>query len=109
MLPKSQRIHTDSDFKKMRTRGRKWQSASFIALSLPAKYAEARFGVIVSSKIGKAVIRKRASRILRAAYAETRSLATGQDLVLIARPYIKHKTSQQIAGEMRRMFKGGRE
>ena len=105
MLPRDQRIHTDVDFKRMRVKGRKWQSPSFIALYLPSNSEKSRLGIIVSAKIGKSVVRKRASRVLRAAYVMVQPQLKQADLVLIARPYIRDKTSKDIKEELEKMIK----
>lgn len=111
MLPRTQRLHTASDFKRLRIKGRKWQSASFIALVLPNRpeVSTSRLGIIVSAKAGKAVVRKRLSRVLRAAFAEAMiSFPQAKlDIVLIARPYLLRKTSQEVAEELRRMLQAG--
>lgn len=108
MLPKAQRIHTDADFRRLRTKGKKWQSPSFIALQLPARTSNSRLGIIVSNKIGKAVVRKRASRVLRAAYAQVLPHIRNLDMVLIARPYVKQKSSREVAKELENMLRRGR-
>ena len=111
MLPRTQRLHTASDFKRLRIKGRKWQSASFIALVLPNRpeVATSRLGIIVSAKAGRAVVRKRLSRVLRAAFAEAMiSFPQAKlDIVLIARPYLLRKTTQEVAEELRRMLQAG--
>lgn len=111
MLPRIQRIHTASDFKRLRLKGRKWQSASFIALTTTSKpdVPASRLGIIVSAKTGRAVVRKRLSRVLRAAFSEaTASFPQSRlDVVLIARPYLRNKTSPEVAEELRRMFQVG--
>lgn len=111
MLPRQQRLHTASDFKRLRNKGRKWQSASFIALTMPSrsKVPASRLGVIVSAKAGKAVVRKRLSRVLRAAFAEatTSFPQVKLDVVLIPRPYLRQKTSREVAEELRRMLRVG--
>jgi ribonuclease P protein component len=104
MLPQTQRLHTAADFRRVRGRGRQWRSLSFLAFVLPA--APARMGVIVSAKIGKAVVRKRAARILRAAYAQIEPELAAKEIVFIARPMIKGKTSTVIVEELRRMSRG---
>jgi ribonuclease P protein component len=103
MLPKQQRLHTAADFRKVRGRGRQWRSVSFLAFIMPARRSPARLGVIVSTKIGKAVKRKRAARILREGYTQIRPHLSDKDIVLIARPMIKGKTSGDINRELRRM------
>lgn len=103
MLPKKQRLHKASDFNKVRRRGRQWRSLSFLAFVSPKSQADARVGVIVSAKIGKAVIRKRAARILRAGYQMQQEQMAQQDMVLIARPMIKNRTSADIDQELAKM------
>lgn len=107
MLPKEQRIHTDADFRRFRTKGKKWVAPSFIALQLPAKYSKPRLGIIVSTKIGKAVVRKRASRVLRAAFQQVEDQIQ-VDMVLIARPFVTRKSSRDVARELRFMLRKGR-
>jgi ribonuclease P protein component len=90
-------------------KGREWRSASFLALVMPVQGTKsdgrARMGMIVSAKIGKAVIRKRASRVLRAAFAQVQPELEGKEVVFIARPVLKHKTSTEVAEELRRMVR----
>lgn len=111
MLPRTQRLHTAADFKRLRLKGKKWQSASFIALILPGnlEVETSRLGVIVSAKAGKAVMRKRLSRVLRAAFAETMSKFPQKklDMVLIPRPYLRTKNSREVAEELERMMRSG--
>jgi ribonuclease P protein component len=59
--------------------------------------------VIVSAKIGKAVVRKRASRVLREGYRLAEADLRGKSMVLIARPMVIGKTSTQVAEELRRL------
>lgn len=103
MLPKEQRLRKAADFRKVRNRGKQWRSPSFLAFVAPAGQPSARVGVIVSAKIGKAVVRKRASRILRSGYAAAASSVGTKDIVLIARPMIKGRTAEQISQELQRM------
>lgn len=105
MLPRSWRLHTAYDFRVVRTRGRRWQSPSFLAFILPsAQLLHPRVGMIVSGKIGSAVCRKRATRVLRASFAQVQAdFPRKLDVVLIARPYIKHKTTPQIARELQQL------
>lgn len=111
MLPRAQRLHTASDFKRLRTKGRKWQSPSFIALTAPTRpeSTSSRLGLIVSAKSGKAVVRKRLSRVLRAAFAEaiSRYPQVKLDVVLIPRPYLRQKSSHEVAKELQRMLEVG--
>lgn len=67
------------------------------AYYIPNDLAENRVGISVSKKIGGAVERNRAKRIIRAAYRlhET-EFPTGMDIVFAARPGIDGKKTQDI-------------
>lgn len=103
MLAKNQRLTRAADFRRTRGRGRQWRSPFFLAFVLPSSKPLPRVGIIVSAKIGKATVRKRAARILRAAYRQTLGQASGFDIVLIARPMIKGRTSVDMEREMKRL------
>ena len=61
-----------------------------------------RFGISVSKKVGGAVKRNRAKRIIRAAYAEVKDeLKTGFLIVVSAKPEIEGMKSPEIVKEMR--------
>ena len=64
-----------------------------------------RFGISVSKKIGGAVCRNRAKRIIRAAYrAHTDKLYTGYLIVVSARGAIVGKKTQDVEAELFRAF-----
>ena len=65
-----------------------------------------RLGLSVSKKVGGAVKRNRAKRIIRAAYGEIREeLKTGFLLVVSAKPEIEGKSSVDVCKEMRYAMK----
>ena len=68
----------------------------------PQKLVVNRFGISVSKKVGGAVKRNRAKRVIRAAYAEIKNeLKTGFLIVISAKPEIEGVKSTEIAKEMR--------
>jgi ribonuclease P protein component len=86
-LPRQRRITRGSDFHRVRGRGRRLVRGCLIAnwLATPEKTVS-RLGVITSGKIGGAVIRTRARRLLREAFRlHQHELGTPVDLVLVAR------------------------
>lgn len=103
MLPRNARLHKAADFRRVRGKGKQWRSFSFLAFVVGD--SSSRLGVIVSAKIGKAVVRKRASRVLREAYRASEADLKGKSIVLIARPMVVGKTSTQVAEELKRMGK----
>ena len=71
----------------------------------PMKEPVNRLGISVSKKIGGAVERNRAKRIIRAAYAEVRNdLRKGNLIVISARDAINGQTSTELLRELRAAF-----
>ena len=71
----------------------------------PQKKRVNRLGLSVSKKLGGAVVRNRAKRILRAGYAEVKNdLKTGYLIVISARGAATKRKSTDIARELRRAF-----
>ena len=72
----------------------------------PQKQFVNRLGLSVSKRIGGAVQRNRAKRIIRAAYDPLRtSLKTGNLIVISARDAIGGQTSTAVASELATAFK----
>ena len=72
----------------------------------PQKQFVNRLGLSVSKRIGGAVQRNRAKRIIRAAYDPLRtSLKTGNLIVISARDAIGGQTSTTVASELATAFK----
>jgi len=65
-----------------------------------------RVAAIASKRIGGAVQRNRARRILRAAWAEVRSFAGDNDAVLVARVAIEGASSRELVDEMTALLRG---
>ncbi len=81
------RIRQGRDFRRVRERGRRVVHGCMIANWLPhAEAPRSRLGVVTSAKIGDAVQRNRARRLLRQAFrVHQHEFAGPADLVLIAR------------------------
>ena len=83
-------------------------AAKRLMLAHPEKKYVNRLGLSVTKKVGGAVQRNRAKRIIRAAYRELvgkRPLKTGFLIVISAKPEIEGRKSQEIEAELRYAMK----
>ena len=92
-FPRAARIKQRRDFARARQAGERWVAGCLIAnwQRLPTGSAS-RLGVVTAGKIGGAVQRSRARRLLRETFRlHQHDLAAPVDLVLVARPSIVGK------------------
>jgi ribonuclease P protein component len=92
-LGRRTRLKLGRDFARVRQSGQRTVVGCLIAnwLRLPADHPS-RVGVVVSKKVGGAVVRSRAKRLLRESFrVHQHELAQAVDLVLVARPSIAQR------------------
>lgn len=91
------RLRHRTDFERVRALGQSWRHPLLILLVCQNDQTVSRIGVIAGRKMGGAVERNRARRLLReAARLAYDRLAPGWDIVLIARRAIGAAKSQQV-------------
>jgi ribonuclease P protein component len=98
MLPKAQRLRRAEEFERLRRDGRavhgRLLSLSCARNDLPFN----RYGMVVSKRVGNAVVRNRARRLFREAVRHLdHECAQGFDIVLIARPAIQGQSLPAVA------------
>lgn len=87
MLPRHLRLKSPQDFQAVRRRGSRWRDPFITLHCLPNGLPHNRFGIVVSRKVGSAVIRNKVKRRLRAAIARwLPRLIGGYDCVLTVQP-----------------------
>lgn len=108
MLSPKNRLKLDSDFKRVKDKGKLFQSDHFaLATYDRGDTADSRFGFVVSTKISKsAVARNRVKRALRSAVANViNGVKRGVDGVFLVKSVILNADRGELAGEVERVMK----
>ncbi len=81
------------DFRRLYNRGRSFASPLLVTYVIKNRSGDVRIGITTGKKVGKAVMRNRARRIIRESFRElSGSVKKGYDIVFVARtktPYVK--------------------
>lgn len=94
-------LNRNTDFKRLYGRGKSMVSPFLVTYALPNRTDRCRVGITASKKIGNAVTRNRARRVIRAAYSQLLpSASAGFDIVFVARGKTPFKKSTDIASVM---------
>ncbi len=105
-FPREKRLRSRPEFERVFKGGRRIGGRLFLLIALPNGGSEHRLGLAVSRKVGGAVTRNRARRLLKEGF---RRLACpdeqGFDLVVVARPDIVGRTQTEVEGELKDRFR----
>ena len=102
------RLSSPSAFRSVFSTGRSYAQGSVVLYVAKRSTGNgpARAGLVVSRKVGGAVARNRAKRLLREALRlEGRQLPEGIDLVVVARPSVAGASYREIAGDIRELLR----
>ena len=105
MLPRQLRLKHRQDFQAVQRWGQRWSDGVLTLNIVPNGLPHSRFGFIVSRRTGKAVTRNLIKRRLRAAVRQWLPLlATGYDVVVVARPLASDATFQKLEAVLGKLF-----
>jgi ribonuclease P protein component len=100
-FPKAARLRQASEFKLALDRGAKAVNRHVIVFGYVRPEPSRRLGLIVSKKVGNAVVRNRVKRALREGFRHLAASNDGLDIVVIARSAAAQATNEEIAGSLR--------
>ena len=99
------KLKLNKEFRRAYSRGDSFVNAGFVTYVFRTRGDEIRFGITVSKKLGGAVLRNRAKRLITAAFRECKpNIKGGCDFVFVARNAIFKMKSYDIAEEMKKQF-----
>ncbi|MEO5363397.1 MAG: ribonuclease P protein component [Magnetococcus sp. DMHC-8] len=104
-FPRSTRLLASAEFREVTSAGRRLGGRFFLLFALAVTRPQARLGLTVSRKVGKAVVRNRVKRQMREFFRMRRPLlAGGWDWVLIARPQAGGASVEALRRDLQGLF-----
>ena len=95
------KINKNREYKKIYNHGKSMASPVIVTYLLKNKLSVVRYGITTSKKIGNAVKRNRARRVIRAAFAELKNkVKDGYDLIFIARSKTCFVKTREVLEDM---------
>ena len=98
-------LNTNSDFRRAYARGKVYTDPALVSYVLKNRAGICRIGITASKKIGNAVQRNRARRVIRAATEMLPAVRGGYDIVFVARTKTIRKKSTEIAKVMEQQLR----
>ncbi len=90
----TQMLNRNEDFQRLYRRGAFCPLGAALLYAMPNALPYNRLGITAGKKVGNAVMRNRAKRIIRAAYtAAEKDMPRGMDLVIVARSSLPAQSS----------------
>ena len=99
-------LRARADFERVRREGRSWSHRLLVLVACPNALDWTRVGVAAGKRLGIAVVRNRAKRLLREAMRQyAPRLRAGWDLILIARVAIVPVKMQDVAAALESLLR----
>jgi len=103
---KSKTLKENKDFRRLYYRGKSTASPCLVSYVMKNRFGETRVGITSGKKIGNAVKRNRARRVIRAAFSCFEGNLNGAyDIVFVARTKTSTVKMQQVKAEMEEQLK----
>ncbi len=91
------RLRHTADFEQLRKNGRRWHHPLVLLVVFQTDLPVSRFAFSTSKRVGNAVARNRAKRLLREAVrSNLTNISAGWDFLFVARPKTAQKTFTEV-------------
>ncbi len=102
---KSRALKENKDFRRLYYRAKSIASPCLVTYAMKNRAGETRIGITTGKKIGGAVQRNRARRVIRAAFAELEGRICGSfDIVFVARTKTTEVKMQEVLADMEKQL-----
>lgn len=103
---KSKTLKQNKDFRRLYYRGKNKASSCIVTYVMKNRSGETNYGITTGKKIGNAVKRNRARRLIRTAFAELEQrLNSSYDIVFVARTKTSQVKMQEVKAQMEEQLK----
>lgn len=105
----SEKLKLNKDFRRIYGRGKSFVHPALVTYIVSNRRGVIRYGITTGKKVGSAVMRNRARRVIEAAVREClpRIGCEGADIVFVARSRTPFVKSTEIASVIMKHFKAG--
>ena len=104
-LPPARRIRRRGEFQRVFDAGRRAHGRYLTIIATPAAGAASRLGIVASRKLGGAVVRNRAKRLIRQVFRSEPGPATPSDLVVIPKAAVTKVNATHVASDYQMTLK----
>ncbi len=103
---KSKTLKQNKDFRRLYYRGKNKASFCIVTYVMKNRSGETSYGITTGKKIGNAVKRNRARRLIRTAFSELEQRLNGSyDIVFVARTKTSQVKMQEVKAQMEEQLK----
>jgi ribonuclease P protein component len=104
-LPPARRIRRRREFQRVFDAGRRAHGRYLTIIAAPSPGPDSRLGIVASKKLGGAVVRNRAKRLIREMFRTQESPDRASDLVVIPKPGALQVQTAEVVSDYRSTLK----